>query len=116
MGVQTRHLSKARDKAIQPFPCDGIPRYVVKGSVMAIRLPYGAAYRETFQITGGHMQPGDGPGARPVPVWTHEGIRRILKLNAAYRSHGLAFAKRKAESEQAAAELLSRAAAPGVAP
>lgn len=100
MGAEPKALSRRKCQAIQKLPCDGIPRYRVKESVVATLLPYSTAFEEIFAAEGGRR---DGVTEKNrARIWTKRGMRRVAALNRTYLPHAL----KVMDSQRAAAELL----------
>lgn len=99
-----RPISRSKLNAIRQHPCDGVPRFEVRGSVMAFKVPYSVAFKEIFETSGGEYQPGPTPDSPPSRVFSQEGIKRITALNRLYVGHALRFS----EAQRAAADLLRR--------
>lgn len=95
-------LSPSKLRAIAEWPCDGVPRFVVAGSVLAVKVPYSTAYNEIFKLSGGTMGEPDLPGGKPCRIFSHEGLRRIAALNQLYLPH----ARKFIEAQQVARDLM----------
>lgn len=81
---QSRELSVTQQRKTGRYPCDGIPRYRVKGvrpsgaSASGPLLSYGDAYAATMKASGAKQNDRGG--------WsiTRESVRRVGRLNEAY--------------------------------
>lgn len=104
MSDQPRPISKSKQRAIVEWPCDGIPRYVVEGSVLAIKVPYSTAYAEIFALSGGTLTDELAPGGKKARVHTKESMRRLAQLNRLYVGHGI----RMVHAQKAAQDLLPK--------
>lgn len=99
-------LRRSVVNGIFELPCDGIPRFEVRGSVMAFKVPYSVAYSEVFRLAGGEIEPARSADGKARRIFSKEAVKRITALNQLYRPHALEVIA----SQQAAADLLKRPA------
>lgn len=102
MSIESKSLSKFKQRSIIFLPCDGVPRFKVKRAMVEVKVCYSAAYDDIFLQEGGTFEPGFSPDGPKRRIWTQHGIRRILRLNERYWP----FARKVVESRRAAADLL----------
>lgn len=84
MSQETKRITGSKMRGILQHPCDGMARYLVKGSVLQVKLPYSTAFEETFKASGGTYEPKMVGVPRVGRIWTPEAIRRITRLNELY--------------------------------
>lgn len=87
MSQPDKPLLRSKAAACGVLPCDGIPRYYVKGSPLRIKLPYSSAWSETFKLAGGTKREGVTHDAKPVWVFTPACIKRLTRLNQLHLPH-----------------------------
>lgn len=95
-------MSRGKLRLIGEMACDGIPRFEVRGSAMAFKVPYSIAYGEVFRLAGGTIEPGMAADSKPTRVFTPQAIKRITALNHLYRP----FAIKHHAAQVVAADLL----------
>lgn len=78
MSNQTKPMSLANTRRVHKFPCDGIPRFQLKGRGEKEELTYDQAYDDIFAVTGCDT---DAKGKR---TFSREGMKRIMALNDRY--------------------------------
>ena len=77
-------------RKVAELPCDGIPRFVVRGSVMGFKVPYSVAYGEMFALEGGELRPATAT-EKACRIYTKSGMKRLAALNQLYyQSPGVA--------------------------
>lgn len=110
MSAPDKPLSTSKAHACGVLPCDGVPRYTVKGHVLQVRLPYSVAWSEIFKMSGGTKEPGIAADSKPTWIFTLEAMRRISALNRLHAPH----AQRWVEAQQAARDLMPKPPAPEI--
>lgn len=109
MSSESKSLSKSKLRAIFKFPCDGVPRFLIKGSVVQVPVVYSAAYEEWFRLTGGRYEANlTDPKAPDNRIWTPKGMKVIARLNAQYCSLAQAWFQDQHAAMVAARDLLKR--------
>lgn len=78
MSNQTKPMTLANTRRVHKFPCDGIPRFQLKGRGEKDELTYQQAYDDIFAVTGCST---DAKGKR---TFSREGMKRIMALNDRY--------------------------------
>lgn len=106
MSIPDKPLMRSKAMACGVLPCDGVPRYYVKGSILRIKLPYSSAWSETFKLAGGTKREGIAADSKPTWVFTPACVKRLTRLNELHLPH----AQRWVEAQQAAKDLLPKLA------
>ena len=90
-----RDLGIDKEVAVQRLPCDGVPRFKVRGARSRNLYPYAVAYDGVFISSGCKVAP---DGKR---LFTREGLERIANLNRQYLKRAEAFVVAELEKQNA---------------
>lgn len=106
-----RDITVDQEVAVQRLPCDGVPRFKVRGTRSRNLYPYSLAYDGVFIASGCKVEK---DGRR---LLTQEGLQRLANLNRQYMARAGEFVKAKLEAESArlakVIEVIERGAAEG---
>ena len=104
MSIQEKPLSPQVAQRVRKFPCDGIPRYAVKGAGGNKQpMPYSDAWDALFLVTGCQA-------TKKSVTYSVEGLCRLGELNHRHLAIARVFVSAKLNEENAKLERAVEAA------